>query len=301
MLTLTIKKKWFDLILSGKKKEEYREIKEYYDNRFQNLFGAIWADGELLQGNAVPEELRKEPVQKIIFRNGYAKNSAKIIADCRLRAGFGKEEWGADPGKMYYILEIVDVERVLKYAVYQGKVGLFAKEYFDRIDAELFNDRGVFGWRHIDKDRLPIVVNESGGRCSFFPVEKNFVEIIEVPESQEPLTREQCFPKNSSEFGFGWISPDGDTFNTGFEGHYRAAAMLCKEYGYSTFSPERTLEEKGWVKIFRDAPYTPDNWKKRIYAEKLKITKKQADALVDLGYSADDDFALILEVSERYW
>ena len=27
MLTLSIKKKWFDMILSGEKKEEYREIK----------------------------------------------------------------------------------------------------------------------------------------------------------------------------------------------------------------------------------------------------------------------------------
>ena len=30
MLTLPIKKKWFDMILSGEKKEEYREIKPYY-------------------------------------------------------------------------------------------------------------------------------------------------------------------------------------------------------------------------------------------------------------------------------
>ena len=41
MLILPIKKKWFDMILSGEKKEEYREIKEYYETRFQNLFGAI--------------------------------------------------------------------------------------------------------------------------------------------------------------------------------------------------------------------------------------------------------------------
>lgn len=31
MLILPIKKKWFDMILSGEKKEEYREIKEYYE------------------------------------------------------------------------------------------------------------------------------------------------------------------------------------------------------------------------------------------------------------------------------
>lgn len=33
MLILPIKKKWFDMIVSGEKKEEYREIKPYYDSR----------------------------------------------------------------------------------------------------------------------------------------------------------------------------------------------------------------------------------------------------------------------------
>ena len=36
MLTLTIEKKWFDMILSGEKTEEYRELKRYYDSRFRN-------------------------------------------------------------------------------------------------------------------------------------------------------------------------------------------------------------------------------------------------------------------------
>lgn len=34
MLTLPIKKKWFDMILSGEKKEEYREHNDYYFTRF---------------------------------------------------------------------------------------------------------------------------------------------------------------------------------------------------------------------------------------------------------------------------
>lgn len=33
MLILPIKRKWFDMILSGEKKEEYRDIKPYYDTR----------------------------------------------------------------------------------------------------------------------------------------------------------------------------------------------------------------------------------------------------------------------------
>ena len=99
MLTLPIQRKWFDMILSGEKKEEYREIKEYYETRFQNLFGAVTiypssifsdrSEYELLQGEAVPEEIRKDSMQEIIFRNGYSKDSKAIKARCKLRIGKG--------------------------------------------------------------------------------------------------------------------------------------------------------------------------------------------------------------------
>lgn len=122
MLTLPIQKRWFDMILSGEKKEEYREIKEYYETRFQNLFGAItiypssiFSDRskyELLQGEAVPEEIRKDSIQEIIFRNGYSKDSKAIKARCKLRIGKGRPEWGALPDKQYYILEILDKEEL---------------------------------------------------------------------------------------------------------------------------------------------------------------------------------------------
>lgn len=122
MLTLPIQKKWYDMILSGEKKEEYREIKEYYETRFQNLFGAITiypssifshrSKYELLQGEAVPEEIRKDSVQEIIFRNGYSKDSKAIKARCRLRIGKGRPEWGAEPDKQYYILGILDKEKL---------------------------------------------------------------------------------------------------------------------------------------------------------------------------------------------
>lgn len=35
MLILPIKKKWFDMIKSGEKKEEYREITPYYKSRLE--------------------------------------------------------------------------------------------------------------------------------------------------------------------------------------------------------------------------------------------------------------------------
>lgn len=109
MLTLPIKKKWYEMILSGEKKEEYREIKPYYDSRLMDLFGAIWAGNELLQGEAVPEEIRREPVQEICFRNGYSGSSPSFVARCSLEVREGNMDWGAEPGKKYYVLVIKEI------------------------------------------------------------------------------------------------------------------------------------------------------------------------------------------------
>lgn len=116
MLTLPIKKQWFEMIAAGIKKEEYREIKPYYEGRLQNLFGAIILEPldrskvDVLQGDQVPEEIRREAVQPIIFRNGYSKNSPELLAKCSLSVGTGRPEWGAEPGQRYFILTIHEVK-----------------------------------------------------------------------------------------------------------------------------------------------------------------------------------------------
>ena len=97
MLTLPIKKKWFDMILLGEKQEEYREIKPYYESRFRNAW-----KGSLIGGNAHRE---------IMFRNGYSKTSPSFIARCTLSVGTGKEEWGAEKGKEYFVLTIHEILR----------------------------------------------------------------------------------------------------------------------------------------------------------------------------------------------
>ena len=89
MLTLPIKKKWFDMIKSGEKKEEYREIKPYYTSRFNNATA--------------------DDFNYVVFRNGYSPFSPDIKCRCKLRIGQGKEEWGAEPNKEYYILNILEV------------------------------------------------------------------------------------------------------------------------------------------------------------------------------------------------
>lgn len=92
-MILPIKKKWFDMIRTGEKKEEYRDIKPYYDSRFRKAFK------------------NPEPVP-VIFRNGYSASSPCVKAYCTLSTGEGKEEWGAEPGKEYYILHIKEWEAI---------------------------------------------------------------------------------------------------------------------------------------------------------------------------------------------
>lgn len=114
MLTLPIKKKWFDMILSGEKKEEYREIKPYYERRFLNLFGeiAFYPRPHYIKDDDIKDYEKIE--EEIIFRNGYSNNSPSFIARCCLSVGTGKEEWGAEPNKIYYVLKILDIKEVRK-------------------------------------------------------------------------------------------------------------------------------------------------------------------------------------------
>lgn len=110
MLTLQIKKKWFDMILSVEKKEEYREIKPYYETRFMNLFGVIFCVGTFLKCSEIGLlECAKGDIQAICFRNGYSKSSPSFIAKCTLSVGAGKEEWGAEKGKECFILTVQEI------------------------------------------------------------------------------------------------------------------------------------------------------------------------------------------------
>jgi hypothetical protein len=83
ILHLTLKKKWFDMILSGHKKEEYREIKPYWIKRLCN-----------------------KEYDVIKFRNGYGKKSPVIIVNLlEIVRGYGYTHLGA-PEKVVFILKL---------------------------------------------------------------------------------------------------------------------------------------------------------------------------------------------------
>ena len=67
MLTLPITRKWFDMILSGEKTEEYREVKPYYDSRFRRLFDMDesnqqdWTSSQYYSATDTPIQVRASP------------------------------------------------------------------------------------------------------------------------------------------------------------------------------------------------------------------------------------------------
>ena len=179
-----------------------------------------------------------------------------------------------------------------KYAIYRTEFGLHAKMYFDNIYAVRHA-----GLHYIKVDSLPVTVNRKGGYTSFemeYDLKDGFVEIIELLEGEEPLTREQMYPKNSDKFKYGWIDRAGNTYTCGFEGHYYCAEAICKEQGIDSYNPESELEKQGYVRISRPAPYTYENMDQTYpyfctYASNVGeyITKKQYEKLCELGFGED--------------
>lgn len=98
MLTLPIKKQWFDMIASGEKTEEYRDLTPYYAVRFANV-PKFQADGK--------------SCCHVLLRAGYRQDSPILAIRCWIDKGKGLQEWGAEPGKEYFRLHIVWVSHYL--------------------------------------------------------------------------------------------------------------------------------------------------------------------------------------------
>ena len=124
ILHLKLKKKWFDMIASGEKKEEYRELKPYwlkrlYFNDDEDLYAQYYANEvttELESFDYSDAELemwsgwKKHNFGKIIFTNGYAKHAPRIEVECLgIEIKEGKPEWGAEAGCKYFVLKLGNV------------------------------------------------------------------------------------------------------------------------------------------------------------------------------------------------
>lgn len=101
VLKLTVTKEFFDLIKSGEKSEEYREIKPYWVERLtqiskkENYTSKEASESLLNDKNSFPNNWGSEeyPVRPmycfpkeyshIEFKNGYSKDAPTIITECK--------------------------------------------------------------------------------------------------------------------------------------------------------------------------------------------------------------------------
>jgi hypothetical protein len=109
-LKLTLKKKWFDMILSGEKKEEYREVKPYFNSRLSlipNSYFKNWANESIADYYTKDNDNFAYDYDAIEFTNGYNPKSPKILIEFNfIKVAKGKEEWGAEKDVLYFVLKL---------------------------------------------------------------------------------------------------------------------------------------------------------------------------------------------------
>lgn len=79
ILHLTLKKKWFDMIASGEKKEEYRKIKPYWASRLCSGFPCLYSEKDF---------------DVVVFKNGYSKHAPIVKVEwLGMEIGKAKPYW----------------------------------------------------------------------------------------------------------------------------------------------------------------------------------------------------------------
>lgn len=116
ILHLTLKKQWFDAVCKDKK-EEYREIKPFWYSRLidtgrgkvmmkeccANLMNPNSASLWNFEHGYYP----RKSFDYVSFKNGYRKDAPNIVFEFKgTHIGTGKEEWGAEKGKRYFVIKL---------------------------------------------------------------------------------------------------------------------------------------------------------------------------------------------------
>ena len=108
VLTLTVSKQWFDMIVACEKTEEYREIKPYWVARLfqnnsnivnvRNLSLALAGRTDLLKKYIDAQRIVLKQYTHVLFINGYRKDSPRIEKKIESIA-IGKPKKGLCPDK----------------------------------------------------------------------------------------------------------------------------------------------------------------------------------------------------------
>ena len=102
-LTLTLKKKWFDMIKSGIKTEEYREIKPFWTKRLMQSSIKFVPNEKHVECTVIPKQY-----DTLVFTLGYPKaddmSRRMVFKNTKIEIRTGNPDWGAEKDKMYYVI-----------------------------------------------------------------------------------------------------------------------------------------------------------------------------------------------------
>ena len=99
ILDLPLMACWYEMIESGVKKEEYREVKTFWSKRFLGL------NHPLLSHRYGHENCNVKGYTHVRFRYGYTKRTMLFMID-EIVLGRGNPEWGAPTDKDVFIIKI---------------------------------------------------------------------------------------------------------------------------------------------------------------------------------------------------
>jgi len=114
-LQLSLKSKWFEMTKPDGKCEDYRDINEYWLRRLCYVKERVTyielpdVIVELKYGNFTKELLVYKPFTTNTMTLGYPKSTntsrIKVFEHAGIEIRTGKEEWGAEPGKLYFVIK----------------------------------------------------------------------------------------------------------------------------------------------------------------------------------------------------
>lgn len=102
-LHLVVTRKWYDMIESGDKKEEYREIKGFWMKRLCEEMTAQFVPIEL--NSPSDFNCTYKPYKYVCFHRGYTNETMTFILD-GITTNYGRPEWGATLGRVYFVLKL---------------------------------------------------------------------------------------------------------------------------------------------------------------------------------------------------
>lgn len=115
VLRLNLKSKWYNMIESGVKTEEYREIKDFYltrliDDSIIKVYNDLGFDGK----KSIFARIEKEhgdltsfikKYDQVVFVYGYTKKTMTFEVK-EIKIDTGNTDWGAEEGKEYFIIRL---------------------------------------------------------------------------------------------------------------------------------------------------------------------------------------------------